>query len=605
MRSFASEHRSHRGWPQHARGLIHRDIKPDNIWMEGDSQRIKILDFGLARMTEDEVNLTQSGTVLGTPKYMSPEQATGGRVDHRSDLFSLGSVLYHLVSGKPPFGGKNLPAMLIAVSRAQATPIDQLMPDIHPSLAALIHALMQRDPNDRPQSAAEVADRLSAIQISTHSGTFAPVVAKTRKSTATQGDIAVLEPAKVTSFKRGSFSKWFIGAVSLAMISIVIAASVIFVQLPDGTTLRVEIKDPEIEVAVKGTQIVLRKEGQTETSIEPGKQTLIVSRGPGLKFEVNKLIVKEGQQAVVTVSIVNGTVAVKQGDDTLHSQPMPPTVSPKSLAGANTVEDAATRESLTTGESDRAFATWPEGPGRLLTLKLDDEQITINGKNKLPTEPFKILSLVFHAHHGRAATQEDLDRLFAANLDSLQTVGFQYQTPPVEWIEMLHEHMPYLTGLHFATRDEYLKAVSRFQNLTNLQVSGNADRWAEMLSNKPSITNLYIQMTLTTDGFEHLAKLPNLTHLKLAALNNQTIAALVELPSLTHLTIDAPEHAWQVTDENLLQLAKLKRLESLIFHRPGTVDPTPLGMLLPKCEITYKFDGKYKTVTNTMTPSEL
>ena len=96
----------------HEGGLIHRDIKPANIWLEQPAARVKILDFGLARPTRRSDNLTQSGTILGTPAYMSPEQAHGQPVDPRSDLFSLGSVLYHLCTGKPPFSGEDHLAIL-------------------------------------------------------------------------------------------------------------------------------------------------------------------------------------------------------------------------------------------------------------------------------------------------------------------------------------------------------------------------------------------------------------------------------------------------------------------------------------------------------------
>ncbi len=94
----------------HDRNLIHRDIKPDNIWLESKTGRIKILDFGLVRATVEDSGLTQSGMVLGTPRYMAPEQALGEEVDARSDLFSLGSVLYHLLTGKPAFEGPSLGA---------------------------------------------------------------------------------------------------------------------------------------------------------------------------------------------------------------------------------------------------------------------------------------------------------------------------------------------------------------------------------------------------------------------------------------------------------------------------------------------------------------
>ena len=94
----------------HKQGLVHRDVKPANILLENGVERVKITDFGLARAADD-ASLTQSGTVAGTPTYMSPEQANGDAVDHRSDLFSLGTVLYAMCTGHSPFRGNNTHAV--------------------------------------------------------------------------------------------------------------------------------------------------------------------------------------------------------------------------------------------------------------------------------------------------------------------------------------------------------------------------------------------------------------------------------------------------------------------------------------------------------------
>lgn len=149
----------------HKRGLIHRDIKPDNIWIESESGRAKILDFGLVRSAADiDSGLTQTGMVVGTPRYMSPEQALGQHVDHRCDLFSLGTVLYHMAAGRAPFDGGNVTATLIEVAAADCEPIESLCPDVHPKLAALITKLLQRSPGQRPQSAIEVVEALRDIE---------------------------------------------------------------------------------------------------------------------------------------------------------------------------------------------------------------------------------------------------------------------------------------------------------------------------------------------------------------------------------------------------------------------------------------------------------
>jgi hypothetical protein len=140
----------------HAQGLIHRDIKPANLLLEHGLPRVKITDFGLARMVDD-IGLTLHGTVNGTPEYMSPEQANGARVDHRSDLFSLGAVLYAMCVGCSPFRGPSALATLRMVEEQPAAPIRSLNADVPVWMESLIGRLLEKDPEKRFQSAAEVA----------------------------------------------------------------------------------------------------------------------------------------------------------------------------------------------------------------------------------------------------------------------------------------------------------------------------------------------------------------------------------------------------------------------------------------------------------------
>jgi hypothetical protein len=144
----------------HAQGLVHRDIKPANILLENHIERVKITDFGLARVAAD-ASLTQSGVVAGTPQYMSPEQARGERPDERSDLFSLGSVLYALCTGRPPFQASDSMAVLKRVCEETPRPIRETNAGTPDWLVTLIDKLHAKDPADRCQSAAEVATLLS------------------------------------------------------------------------------------------------------------------------------------------------------------------------------------------------------------------------------------------------------------------------------------------------------------------------------------------------------------------------------------------------------------------------------------------------------------
>jgi predicted Ser/Thr protein kinase len=151
----------------HERGLIHRDFKPANILVmrEGNEERPRILDFGLAILTDtDNHRLTTNGLVLGTPAFMSPEQACGEPIDHRSDLFALGLIMYEMLAGKHPFDGT---AAAIARQNLAATPppIRKRTPEarVPPALEAVIFRLMEKEPSDRYQSAAEVVDSLDQL----------------------------------------------------------------------------------------------------------------------------------------------------------------------------------------------------------------------------------------------------------------------------------------------------------------------------------------------------------------------------------------------------------------------------------------------------------
>ncbi|MBA4191535.1 MAG: hypothetical protein C0467_26445 [Planctomycetaceae bacterium] len=142
----------------HEKGLIHRDIKPGNILIEsGAEPRVKITDFGLARAADD-ASLTRSGVISGTPMYMAPEQAQGLPLDHRADLFSLGSVLYQMVSGRPPFRAATTVAVLKRVADETPRPIQEILPTVSNGLCAAIAKLHAKRPEDRFQSAREVAD---------------------------------------------------------------------------------------------------------------------------------------------------------------------------------------------------------------------------------------------------------------------------------------------------------------------------------------------------------------------------------------------------------------------------------------------------------------
>ena len=142
----------------HGLGIIHRDLKLENVMLKRDGS-LKLMDFGIARFL-DEVNLTVTGALIGSPAYMSPEQAMERVLDQRSDLFSLGTLLFHLTTGQLPFSGANPSIVLRNVIEGNRPSLLELAPDVSSELGDLIEQLLQTEPDDRLQSATEVVDRL-------------------------------------------------------------------------------------------------------------------------------------------------------------------------------------------------------------------------------------------------------------------------------------------------------------------------------------------------------------------------------------------------------------------------------------------------------------
>jgi serine/threonine protein kinase len=149
----------------HTRGLVHRDIKPDNIFLERVDRRVRIIDFGLARAAEDDTaKLTVEGAVVGTPAYMPPERIGEESLDAKSDLFGLGVILYEMLSGRLPFDGTSMVAMLASIARGNPLPLAEAVPATPPEVCDLVMQLIAHRKEERPADARSVAAELGQLE---------------------------------------------------------------------------------------------------------------------------------------------------------------------------------------------------------------------------------------------------------------------------------------------------------------------------------------------------------------------------------------------------------------------------------------------------------
>ncbi len=233
----------------HQKGVIHRDLKPSNIWLESSPDgetHVKILDFGLAVPIESPEMLTQLGTVLGTPSYMSPEQASAQKTDARSDLFSGGCVLYCMLTGRSPHCGDNVLAILRSIALDTPPDIQVFRPDAPLALNQLVRDLLAKSPDQRPCSADEVATLLSSVR---------------------ESMLAERHALNVTKMTQSGLGSRRIRSISIAAGSaaflFLVATIIILIRNKDGnrTTIKIE-SDSIASVTIEsgdGTEVAMRK----------------------------------------------------------------------------------------------------------------------------------------------------------------------------------------------------------------------------------------------------------------------------------------------------------------------------------------------------------
>jgi WD40 repeat protein len=330
----------------HQCGLIHRDVKPGNVWVEAGSGRVKLLDFGLVRAREDEGQLTGDGGWLGTPAYMAPEQVLDpSHVEPTADLFSLGCVLYEMSTGTAPFAAGDAISVKISGQRRPPVPPGKHNAALPAAFTALVLRLLHPEPERRGDGAAAVAAELECLA--------KPAAAPRRR--------------------------WLWAAGLLLSLILGLAAAVIVLRTPAGEVM-VETDDPNIELVARGNNLVrIRdlKTGKTLT-LDAGKYTLAMTDdGDGLTVELpdaGPIILRRGAAKIVTITRKAAPVAATP------QAAMPKMHRPEERVPADELDRAAI---------PRAALAWPGGgdpdraPPELVAI-LGDGRLRVRGPSFAP-----------------------------------------------------------------------------------------------------------------------------------------------------------------------------------------------------------------------------
>lgn len=308
----------------HEQGLVHRDIKPANVLLENGVERVQITDFGLARAIDD-ASMTRSGVIAGTPQYMSPEQAHGDSIDHRSDLFSLGSLIYFMLTGHSPFRAETTMGVLNRIGNEQPRSLRSINADIPEWFEHVVMKLLAKPREDRFQSASEVAESLQRW----HAHLQQPDVVDPPQKIGGK-----LSSAAIGSGSRGGLVTWLIATV---MFGCVAFAGVLIVLELDKGRLTIESEADNVPIRImQGDEVVKRltvtKKG-TSIRVVSGKYVVEID-GEFSDIHVDSATVALGRREKKKVRIVQSmehTQAVAGGDAKLSSEELSDMLTPRQV----------------------------------------------------------------------------------------------------------------------------------------------------------------------------------------------------------------------------------------------------------------------------------
>ncbi|MEZ6100766.1 MAG: protein kinase [Pirellulaceae bacterium] len=526
----------------HAKGVIHRDIKPSNIWIE-ESGKVRLIDFGLA-LTND-LELTNTGDVLGTPKYMSPEQANGQPVSESSDLFSLGCVMYHCLSGAAPFEADSVVAVLRKIADGDYRELTEVDPGLDGQLVIVVQKLLQVDSAQRFATAEELDTELASIE--------------TRLSQPVQPPAPARAKVALPSGSRNGGSRWTWKSLALAALLplgfIAVAAVVISLKFRDDSTVVLTI-----DGGLETTKLDMGEDRLTITDPNDGKpiEVSVDHARHQLRFE------KEGFAAVGTeydLSTPDGRrIGIRFEAEQLGTSSVGPAgkVSQREIAewvlrvgGRLFLADTEVTDSSQITESMP-----PISAVYLVSLELSDREVSILSGINSP------VALFLQNIPITGECMQDISRL---NLRILQLYAcMNFDPSQLKYLEG-HPTLSNLGAEGTDLGDELARVAATLPNLQNLSLANEAT--SESLRLIGGCKNIVELSTWPTLGirpfdFKDIVQLPNLKRLYLnyEQFGRQTVEAINRCPLLTSLDIADYDGQGELNIELVGQLQKIEAL---------------------------------------------
>jgi hypothetical protein len=515
----------------HERGLVHRDIKPGNLWLDAGSGRVQILDFGLARIEEDSSPLTRADCPIGTPSYMAPEQARGETVGPRADLFSLGSVLYRLSTGVAPFDCTTSRAYFRALECDQPRPPNQLQPELPSAFTALVLRLLAKNASDRPASAEEVVREIKAIEHSLSHGSHC------------------------TGRPWRPWMTLIAAAAALFLLTLGYAfAPTVYRLATDQGDLVIETNDPGVEVIIKdGAGKVIDRTAKREILLKGGEyeiECVIRDAGGEQRFLTRHLKIRRGGRLVIDARIERAKGTARSADQAREAR--------------------AANWALSRGAE-----------GKIL-IKDKREELAVARKELAGT--FQVINLIFGPD--AKLTDLDLKRLREMpNLTSLKLQGAWVRDTSLAALRGM-SNLRRLDLVSAQVSDAGLVHLTTLTKLEHLILIGVpvTDAGLVHLTKIRKLHYLELGFTRVTEaGMEHLASLPNLTgllSLENSKVTDTWLARMTKLSGLSALRLTNNP----IGDAGLAHLKAFPKLEDLNLSGTkvgdaGLAHLKPLGRL--------------------------